>query len=136
QGIEAGLNGMTPKHVLIFREYMDVTRLNPPDFQETLKDYYRRKYRSDPPEVIIAVRSRVLDFLLKYADELFVGVPIVSTGMDIRQVQGRLLPRRVTVKPLRVTYGPTLALALRLKPKTENVAIVLGASAYDRSLEA
>ena len=136
QGIEAGLNGQTPKNVLIFREYMDVTRLNPPDFGETLKDYFERKYVNDRPEVIIAVRSRSLDFLLKYGDELFPGVPIVSTGMDIRQVRVRNLPPRVAVNALRVTYQPTLALALALKPETENVAVVLGASPNDRALEA
>jgi len=136
QGIEAGFNGQTPKNVLIFREYMDVTRLNPPDYGETLKDYYERKYANDRPEVIIAVRSRSLDFLLKYGDKLFAGVPIVSTGMDIRQVQARILPPRVTVSTLRVTYQPTLALALALKPETENVAVVLGASPNDHALEA
>jgi len=136
QGIDAGRYKRTPKDVLIFREYMDLTRLNPPDFEETLKEYYRRKYLNDPPEVIIAVRSRPLDFLLKYGDELFAGVPIVSTGMDIRQVRARNLPPRVTVNTLRVTYQPTLALALALKPETENVAVVLGASPNDRALEA
>src|SRR5439155_17860522 len=94
------------------------------------------KYAHDRPEVIIAVRSRSLDFLLKYGDELFAGVPIVSTGMDIRQVRARILPPRVTVSTLRVTDQPTLALALALKPETENVAVVLGASPNDRALEA
>src|SRR5439155_18940742 len=93
------------------------------------------KYAHDRPEVIIAVRSRSLDFILKYGDQLFAGVPIVSTGMDIRQVQARILPPRVTVSALRVTYQPTLALALALKPGTENVAVVLGASPNDRALE-
>jgi signal transduction histidine kinase len=136
QGIETAFSGQVKTNILIFREYMDVTRLDPPDFQETLKEYYKRKYVNDHPDVIIAVRSRSLDFLLKYGDELFAGVPIVSTGMDIRQVQARTLPSRVVVNALRVTYRPTLAIALALKPKTENVAVVLGASPNDQALEA
>jgi signal transduction histidine kinase len=91
---------------------------------------------NDHPDVIIAVRSRSLDFLLKYRDELFAGVPIVSTGMDLREVQARTLPPRITVNALRITYRPTLAMALALKPETENVALVLGASPNDHTLEA
>jgi len=29
---------------------MDVTRLNPPDFGETLKEYYEGKYANDRPK--------------------------------------------------------------------------------------
>src|SRR5437867_1063060 len=56
--------------------------------------------------------------------------------MDLRQVNARKLPATVTGKSLQVRYWPTLALVQALQPETEQVVIVLGASANDRALEA
>jgi signal transduction histidine kinase len=136
RGIETTLNDALSTHVTIFREYMDLTRVGPPNYEQVLRDFYRSKYSSNRPDVIVAVRGRPLDFLLKHGDELFPGVPIVSAAMDLRQVNARKLPSHVTGTYLQVKYWPTVALALTLQPQTEQVAIVIGASPNDRALEA
>jgi signal transduction histidine kinase len=136
RGIETTLNEAFSTHVTIFREYMDLTRVGPPNYEQVLRDFYRSKYSSNRPDVIVAVRGRALDFLLKRGDELFPGVPIVSAAMDLRQVNARRLPSHVTGTYLQVKYWPTVALALTLQPLTEQVAIVIGSSSNDRALEA
>jgi len=46
--------------------------------------------------VIVAVRGRPLDFLLKQGNELFREAPIVSAAMELRQVNARKLPANIT----------------------------------------
>jgi signal transduction histidine kinase len=136
KSIESALNNGASKRITLFREYMDLTRVAAPGYERTLREFYRSKYSSNKPDVVVAIRGRPLDFVLNDGDELFKDVPIVSAGMDARQVTARKLPPHVTGTTLRVQYAPTIALALTLRPETENVAIVLGASANDRALEA
>jgi len=135
RNIESTLNEALTNRVIIFREYMDLTRIGPTNYEQVLRDFYRSKYSSNSPDVIVAVRGRPLDFLLKHGNELFREAPIVSAAMDLRQVNARKLPAKVTGKSLQVRYWPTLALAKTLQPETEQVVIVLGASANDRALE-
>ena len=136
RNIESTLNGVLSNRVMIFREYLDLTRISPTNYEPVLREFYRSKYSATKPDVIVAVRGRTLDFLLKPGNELFSEVPVVSAGMDLRQVNARKLPAKVTGKSLQVRYWPTLALARALQPETEQVAVILGASANDRALEA
>lgn len=135
RGIESTLNDALSNRVTIFREHMDLTRVRPTDYEQILRNFYRAKYSSNRPDVIVAVRSRTLDFLLKHGDELFPGVPIVSSGMDLRQIRTRQLPANITGNSLQVRYWPTLELARTLQPETEEVALIIGASPNDRALE-
>jgi signal transduction histidine kinase len=132
---EGSLNWGLMHKVAIDREGMDFDRVNTPALEEIQNRYYREKYAPNPPDAIIAVGRRTLDYLLKYGDELFPATPIISVGMDIRQVQARKLPPRVTGRAVRIAYGPTRSLALALKPGTENVAVIIGASPGERELE-
>ncbi len=135
RNIESTLNEALTNRVMIFREYMDLTRIGPANYEQVLREFYRSKYSSNSPDVIVAVRARPLDFLLKHGNELFREAPIVSAAMDLRQVNARKLPAKLTGKSLQIRYWPTLALAKALQPETEQVVIVLGASANDRALE-
>lgn len=135
RGIESTLDAALPNRVTIFREHMDLTRVSPADYEQVLRGFYRAKYSSNKPDVIIAIRGRTLDFLLKRGDELFPGTPIISSGMDLRQIRARRLPPNVTANSLHVRYWPTLQLALTLQPETKRVAVIIGASPSDRALE-
>jgi signal transduction histidine kinase len=135
RNIEATLNHALPGRITIFREYMDLTRISSPNYEDVLRDFVRSKYSANRPDVIIAIRGRPLDFVLKDGDPLFSEVPIVSAAMDRRQVAERHLPSNVTGRSLQIKYWPTLLLARALQPETEHVAVVLGASPNDRALE-
>jgi signal transduction histidine kinase len=136
RGIDATLRDALGDRVTIFREYMDLTRISAPDYADLLRAFYRSKYASNTPDVIIAVRGRPLDFLLTDGDELFPGTPIVSAGMATEQLRARALPAGVTGTTLNVKYWPTLMLARTLQPEIDQVVVVTGASPNDRALEA
>lgn len=103
-GIESTLNRALSNRVTIFREYMDLTRIYPANYPQSLRDFYRSKYSGSRPDAIVAIRGRTLDFLLQHGDELFSGVPIVSAAMDRRQIRARQLPPNVTGNSLQVRY--------------------------------
>ena len=136
RGIESTLRDALGDRVTIFREYMDLTRISAPNYAGLLRAFYRAKYASNKPDVVIAVRGRPLEFLLMDGDRLFPGTPIVSAGMAPQQLRARELPPDVTGATLNVEYWPTLVLARTLQPEIDHVAVVTGASANDRALEA
>ena len=135
RAIEATLNDVAPKGVTLFREFMDLTRIRPPNYEQVLRDFYRAKYSSNKPDVIVTVRGRTLDFVLKAGDELFPGVPIVATAMDERQVTARNLPPHVTGVTLPLRFWPTVLLARTLQPDVQQVFLVGGISPNDRAVE-
>lgn len=135
RGIESTLTAALGPRVTIFREYLDLTRIHAPGYEDLLRAFFRAKYAADPPDAIVAVRGRALDFLLEDA-ALFPGVPIVSAGMDVRQVQARRLPPHVTGVTLSVTYLPTVAVAHALQPDLQQIVVLTGTSASDRALDA
>jgi signal transduction histidine kinase len=136
RGIDTTLRDALGDRVTIFREYMDLTRISTPDYASLLRTFYRSKYASNRPDVIIAIRSRSLDFLLVDGDRLFPSTPIVSAGMAPQQVRARALPPEVTGTTLKVAYWPTVGLARTLQPEINEVVLVIGASPNDRALEA
>jgi signal transduction histidine kinase len=136
QGIEAGLAEYPDLGTTVFREYLDLTRVRSPDYTKTLQKFYRAKYAANRPDVIIAIRGRSLDFLIQHGDDLFPRVPLVSSAMDMRQIQARKLPAQVTGNTLKVRYEPSVRLALKLMPDTKEIYVILGASPNDRALEA
>jgi len=135
RAIEATLNDAAPRRVTIFREFMDLTRIRPPNYEQALRDFYRAKYASNKPDVIVTIRGRTLDFALKPGDELFPGVPIVATAMDERQVKARNLPSHVTGVTLPLKFWPTVQLARTLQPEVGQVVLVGGVSPNDRAVE-
>lgn len=136
RSIESELNAAFANHVTIFREHMDLTRVGPTNYEPLLRDFYRSKYSNNLPDLIVTVRLRPLDFVLREGDELFTSAPIVSTGMDVRQIKARALPPRVTGLVNNIEYWPTIELALALQPQTNHVVIVCGSSPNDDALRA
>src|SRR5918994_3361383 len=135
RGIDSTLRDALGDRVTIFREYMDLTRISAPNYAGLLRAFYRSKYASNTPDVILAVRGRPLEFLLMDGEPLFPGTPIVSAGMAPQQLRARALPPEVTGTTLNVEYWPTLMLARTLQPEIDHVAVVTGASPNDRALE-
>jgi hypothetical protein len=52
----------------------------------------RARYGTRKPDELITVDSTTLRFILDHRDELFPRVPIVFTGVDHREVEGKEMP--------------------------------------------
>ena len=119
----------------ITSESLALLRFERTGYDTLLADFYRRKYALSPPDLIVAVLEPSLDFLLRHADTLFHGVPIVFSGVDASTLQGKALPHNVTGVLVKRTFAGTLEDVLRLQPQTRHIFVVGGTSSFDRYLQ-
>ncbi len=121
--------------VEIHSESMGLTRSQRAGYGSMLAAFLRQKHADSPPDLIVAVLEPPLDFLLRHADTIFPGVPIIFCGVDAATVKGKSLPPNVTGVLLKRVYSPTLEVVSRLQPETRDVFVVGGSAPYDRYLQ-
>jgi signal transduction histidine kinase len=122
--------------VEIYSESMNLSLSKRAGYDAQLAEFYRSKYSGSTPDLIIAVMEPALDFLLRHADRIFPGVPIVFASIDASTIKNKRLPGNVTGVLLKRSYSPTLEIALRLQPDTRQVFVVGGgASPFDQRLQ-
>ena len=121
--IQRGLRSDAGVPIDYFVEYLETDAFPAGDASRALAGYIRQKYRNRRIDVVIAIADPALRFVLDYRDELFPGVPIVYSGIDVPGGGARVIPGLTAV--LRGTaYAETLKLALALHPSTEQVFVI------------
>ncbi|MFO1435754.1 MAG: EAL domain-containing protein [Gammaproteobacteria bacterium] len=116
------------RDVELFIHYMDAKRVSDETQIQLLHDLLKHEYQSQKMDIIIGTDDHALDFLLKYRDELFPGVPVIFNGINDYH------PARIAGHPwftgLAETYDipGTLDLMLRLHPGTHEIAVVSDAT--------
>jgi len=118
----------------IYREAMDLSRFQTKDYDSFLLDKLRTKYASKKIDVVVAILGPALDFLLRYGDAIFPGVPIVFCGFDRWELGDRELPQRVSGVLLKREFAPTLDLVLHVHPDTQRAVVIAGVSEFDTRL--
>ena len=113
---------------------MDLSRFSSDAYTVLLRDFLRQKYADKKIDLTVAIMGPALDFLLNYGDAVFPGAPIVFCGIDRTYLRNRSLPPHVSGVLVRREFAPTLELALRLHPSTENVVVVSGRSEFDTTI--
>ncbi|MEJ2008937.1 MAG: ABC transporter substrate binding protein, partial [Acidobacteriota bacterium] len=83
-------------------------------------------------DLIIPVSLPAIDFIVKYDEELFPGIPVVFCTFGRHWVVRGPLPRNVTGVVETTTIDKTLAATLQLQPYTRSVVIVGGTLPYER----
>lgn len=106
------------------------------DHEAVMLDHFRRKYADKRPDLIVAVLSPALDFLLRHREALFPTVPIVFCGVDSAEFTPDMRKTDVTGVMLRRMYAPTVDIALSLHPNTRNLYVVGGSSVFDLKVQA
>jgi len=108
----------------VFVEYMNTKRVALDVMSPMLRQNYATLFRKARPDVIIATDNNALDFLLKYGDELFPGVPVVFCG--INNFDDYNLDNRRNYTGVREDFdtGATLDIMLRFHPDTRTVAMI------------
>jgi len=131
ESLRSALKACPNTRVEVYNEYLDSARFPEERYQRKLADFLRGKYSERRPDVLISALAPALDFVLKYRDELFPGVPVVFGAIEKREVHDRTLKSDIVGIPMKVDLGPTLDLALRLHPDTRRVVVVAGKSRTD-----
>lgn len=111
-------------HRLVFQvEYMDSKKFLYKETEQTLYRLYRDKFRNTRFDVILASDNAALDFLLRYRDELFPGVPVVFCGLnDVKP--GLLRGRNMTGVLENYDVGANIELALKFNPHLRRMVII------------
>jgi signal transduction histidine kinase len=128
------LEANSAEPIEVFREVMDLSRFDSSSHKTLLRDYLRAKYAGKQIDVAVAIMAPAFDFLLASGGEIFPGAQIVFCGLDRKQLATRSLPANVYGALIKREFAPTLELALRLHPATENVVVISGTSEFDKGL--
>ncbi len=105
-------------------EYLDTKRVDSPEYLEGVYTLFKTKYKDANLDLVISSDDAALNFLFKYADDLFPGLPVVFTGanyFDETRLQGH---ERFTGISEEVDLAGTLDLALSLHPEVTHIVIV------------
>lgn len=123
-----------------YAEFLDSPRLPEADTQAAARDFLHRKYAHRKLSVIIAVSRPAINFMRKYGDELFPGVPIVVYGVYGEYGDSDALRDWRPGRPITGTLGKvdvrgTVELILRLQPDTREIIVISGASTSDKWIQ-
>jgi len=109
-----------------FVTFMDMKRIPPtPEHFLRLKELIRSGYQGFHFDAVLACDNDALEFVRKYRDVLFPGVPVVFSSIndfDRRMLDGR---RDITGTSENTDYAGTIKAALKLRPATRNIAVVV-----------
>jgi PAS domain S-box-containing protein len=125
--IESIVRARTSGPVNFFVEYMEATRADDQDYQRNIIASLRNTYAERKLDLIMLSGFQTLDLFVRHRSELFPGVPIVYFSVESRKIAGQTWPGITGVTETQDVES-VLDLALRLKPDTENIAIVTGKS--------
>jgi signal transduction histidine kinase len=128
------LRSNSSEPIEVYREAMDLSRFDSTSYKTLLRDFLLAKYSEKKIDVAIAIMAPAFEFLLANGDQIFPGTPTVFCGLDKRQLGTGPLPPNMYGVLIERDFAPTLELALRLHPTTENVVVVSGSSEFDASL--
>jgi signal transduction histidine kinase len=103
-------------------------------YEAQLRSYFRSKYQGYRPDVIVTLRLDVLQLLLDIRGELWPGVPLVFLAEDESALARVPLAPNLTGVWIHFEVRKTVENALQLFPRTRHVAVVTGASPWERSL--
>jgi len=130
-GIREGLDQPTHIQVEIDSEDLDLSRINDEEYVRKLVEIYALKYRTSPPNLIIATHTTATRLLLNHRNELFPGVPIVFCAAVLSSEELEQLPPDVTGVTSKGDFAGTLKLMSRLHPDMRQIALILGGSDLD-----
>jgi signal transduction histidine kinase len=122
-GLARGFREGADVKVDLYIETLDPGRFAGEPQARMMREYLREKYAGKKIAVVIAVNDHALAFLLDERDALFPGVPIAAWLTR----HPRSSPERVSAIWSGNYIGDSVALALRLHPRTRQIAIIDGA---------
>jgi PAS domain S-box-containing protein len=118
----------------LYIEYMDTKRFWQPDYAAQFPEIYRRKYLYHRFDAIVATDNNAFDFLRRYRDELFPGVPVVFCGVNYFHQSDLAGHGKFTGISEEADVKATLDLALRLHPDAQHIYVVNETSETGKSV--
>ena len=134
EGFRAGLKRLENGTVEYYPEYLETTRF-PAQDQAFFHEYLRNKYAGRNIDLVVTTADIPLNFLLQYRADLFPTSPIVFVAIDFPSAETLAAGAGATGIIHQRTYQPTLDLALKLHPNTNQVFVISGSPEHDKRFE-
>lgn len=117
------------KNIYLQIEYMDSKRYSQDKINEILFQYYLFKFRATRFDLIVTSDNNAYEFIIRYGERLFPGVPIVFCGLNDVAAGDVPMRHRMTGLLEEFDVPANIAIAARLHPGRKRL-VVIG----DRSL--
>src|SRR5262245_27747542 len=115
-----------------YTEFLDALRFQGAFHENELVAFLTRKYADRRPDIIVTVFPEAFAFIERHRAELLPFTSVVFVGVPDDLLRARVPGPGMTGVLTRVDFPGTLELALRLQPGTKRVAVVTGATDFDR----
>ena len=112
-------------------EYLEPQRLQDSAYEKSLGETLANAYRGTKFDAVVVAAYPALRFAVAHRDQIFPNVPIVFSYMSASRFRNQKLPPGVTGVTLTVDARGAVALALRLRPDTKNVALISGVTEHE-----
>jgi len=117
----------------ILNDFLELGRFPGEAHEQRTAQYLAEKYAQEPPALIVTLGRGAAQFLVKYRNLLGPNVPAILASVPASSPEAASLPPNAVGVITEYDSLKTLELARRLRPKARNLAIVAGASDYDRA---
>ena len=132
RGLLAALQTTSRYPLEIDTEFLDLDRFEEAAYLDELLGLLRRKYAHRRPDILIPVFHPAVNFLQKYGEAIFPGVPVVFSAELKQFLQNLTVKPNMTGVYAEPAITGNLKLALTLKPQTRQIVVVGGTSRLDR----
>jgi C4-dicarboxylate-specific signal transduction histidine kinase/ABC-type uncharacterized transport system substrate-binding protein len=123
---------LSPRPLEIDADFLDLARNTGTDYESRITTFLRAKYEKHPPDVVIALGSAALPFIVRHRDEISPNVAVVFTSVSQRNYDALRIPPNITGIVSEFNLDKTLALAERLQPEARRLFVIAGSGELDR----
>ncbi|RPJ06853.1 MAG: hypothetical protein EHM37_18930, partial [Deltaproteobacteria bacterium] len=118
--------------ITLFGESLDLYLFTGEDRERALAEFLREKYTRERFDLLIPVAPSSLNFMLRYRDSIFPGIPMVYCGGVAHRNQRLEHKSDVTGTAITLDMAGTIELARMLQPDLKRIAVVAGTGLVDR----
>jgi len=116
----------------IYHVSLDIARFPGPEQEAQLGEFLKQRYQGRKLDLVVPTQSPATLFVLRQRERLFAHTPVVITGIERRRVPPGLPNPTTTYVAGEVDLPGQIENILQLLPDTRRVAMIHGASSYDR----
>ena len=125
------LSGKLPNEIDLFEATLETARLPGDPDDAPFADYLAALFSKHRPDLIITVAAPAAAFVQRHRQRLFPNTPLLLTGLEQRRYTPSLSSTEIAV-PTKIDLFAAVGNILQVLPKTDHIAVVLGASPLER----
>src|SRR5579871_336120 len=130
--LQAEAGSHRPSHLTVYAEDLDLVHFSGEEYEFTLKQMLKAKYRDKSVGVLVTVGEAALQLVLRWRDELWPGIPVVFTMLDETGFERLKLPSDVTGSIVDLKLADSIKAARAVVPNLASVYIV--GDSWDRQI--